>query len=369
MLPDCGHLQEEDARYANRRGFSRHRPALPLYTEDDARRTLAQLWPVEFESAFEVGAGLTVELVPAGHILGSAVVRLQIAGGPRVVFSGDLGRQSHPFLVEPAPPGPADVIVVESTYGDRRHPAVDPTAELEAVIARTVHRGGSVLIPAFAVDRTEVLLHHLAELAERGGLPAELPVYVDSPMALSALHVYRAAFQRGGRDIRPLERLTTAGLDVPGLQEVQDAASSRMLNMPSRPSIIVSASGMGTGGRVVHHLAHMLPDVRHSVVLVGYQAEGTRGRLLLDGAHEVKMLGRYVPVRAEIVDLPALSVHADRDELLEWVAAAPSRPAAVYVVHGEPASSAALQRSIRDALDWTAVVPRYGEIVSLDPVH
>ena len=222
-----------------------------------------------------------------------------------------------------------------------------------------------MLIPAFAVDRTEVLLHHLADLAHAGKLPAGVPVYVDSPMALSALRVYRDALERGDPDIRPVVGRGDP-FDVPGLQEVLDVEGSKALNHPATPSIIISASGMASGGRVLHHLAHLCPDSRNTVVLVGYQAEGTRGRLLVDGARELKMLGRYVRVRATVVDLPAFSVHADAAELLAWVAAAPREPDNVYVVHGEPAAAQALASSLASRMECPVVVPRLGERVRLD---
>jgi metallo-beta-lactamase family protein len=367
VLPDCGHLQEEEAEYANRKGFSRHEPALPLFTEDDAWRALELLLPVPFHTDVEVAPDVTIRLARAGHILGAASACLTLTGGPTVGFSGDLGRPNHPFLVAPDPPGAVDWLLVESTYGDRRHPDASGSEALAAVIHRTVDRGGSVLIPAFAVDRTEVVLHQLACLADAGRLPAGVPVYVDSPMALSALKVYRDAIARADPDVRAEAAGRQDVFSVPGLTEVRDVETSKALNSPAAPSIVISASGMGTGGRVVHHLAHWLPDARNTVVLVGYQAAGTRGRQLLDGSTELKMLGRYIRVRAEVVDLPAFSVHADSAELLDWVTSAAAEPSGVYVVHGEPRASAALARSIGDTLDWTAVVPYPDERVSLDP--
>ena len=309
---------------------------------------------------------MTVRLSRAGHILGAASVRLTLGpAGPTIGFSGDLGRPNHPFLVAPDLPGAVDWLVVESTYGDRRHPDDDVLERLAAVIERTIERGGNVLIPAFAVDRTEVVLHHLARLSAAGRLPA-VPVYVDSPMALSALRVYRQAIARGDPDIRPDAIGAGNPFHLPGLTEVSDVEASKALNNPSMPSIVISASGMASGGRVVHHLAHWLPDRRNTVVLVGYQAEGTRGRRLLDGERELKMLGRYVRVRADVVDLPAFSVHADSDELFDWVSAAETKPNTVFVVHGEKSASRALANTISERLDWTTAVPRHAERVRLD---
>lgn len=367
VLPDCAHLQEEEAEYANRKGYSKHDPALALYTSDDAQAALRQLHPVPFHAEHEVAPGIAAELGRAGHVLGAASVRLRLgADGPTVLYSGDLGRQNHPFLVPPDPPAPADILLVESTYGDRVHDDADQLDGLADAINRTVGRGGSVLIPAFAVDRTEVVLYHLGRLFATHRIPSGVPVYVDSPMALGALRVYRAAVSRGDAEIRPEVAGDRTLFDVPGLREVTDVEGSKLLNHPAEPSIVISASGMASGGRVVHHLAHWLPDRRNTVALVGYQAVGTRGRRLLDGASELKMLGRYVPVRAEIVDLPQFSVHADARELLEWVSAARDAPDLVCAVHGEPAASAALADEIRRARGWTAVVPYLGERVGLD---
>ncbi len=367
VLPDCGHLQEEEAEYANRKGFSRHDPALALYTEDDAWRAVEQFRAIPFFDDAEIATDVVSTFGRAGHILGSATVRLVLgADGPTIGFSGDLGRSRHPFLVPPDPPGDLDCLLVESTYGDRHHDDANAVERLGSIINATVKRGGSVLIPAFAVDRTEVVLLHLAELRRDGCLHPNIPVFVDSPMALDALRVYRAALERGDPDIRA--ELVGAGdpFSLPGLHQVRDVEESKALNDPDVPSIIVSASGMVTGGRVVHHLAHLLPDERNTVLLVGFQAEGTRGRQLLDGCRELKMLGRYVRVRSKIAELPAFSVHADAAELVDWVDRAPRVPDTVYVVHGEPAASASLATALAGRPDRTAVVPHYGERVRLD---
>lgn len=365
VLADSGHLQEEDAAYANRKGFSKHRPALPLYTEADAHRVTGRFRTLDYGHPVELASGIELTLRRAGHILGSATVTLRVDSARTLVFSGDLGRPSHPLLAPPEPPGPADVVVVESTYGDRDHEDHAGLDRLADAITRTARRGGTVVIPAFAVDRTEVVLLHLARLAEAGAIP-ELPVYVDSPMALASLAVYRRAVADGDAEIRP----ELAGLpdcfDPGRLVEVRDVEASKALDRSPVPSIILSASGMATGGRVLHHLARFLPDPRNLVVLVGFQAEGTRGRSLQRGDRHVKMLGRYVPARAEVLDLQAFSVHAGRSELLAWLGGAPGPPDATFVVHGEPDASAALRDAIEDDLGWTAVVPRLGERVRLD---
>ncbi|GAA3811879.1 MBL fold metallo-hydrolase [Nocardioides panacisoli] len=362
VLRDSAHLQEEDARQANEGGWTRHAPALPLYDTADVERTLPLLAPRAFGQREAVGA-IDISMAPAGHILGSAVLTVD-AGGHRVVFSGDLGRGGHPLLLAPAPPPAADAVVVESTYGDRRHP--DPAPDLLGrAVRRTVERGGSVLIPAFAVDRTELVLLELYRLTEEGLIP-RLPIYVDSPMALAALDVYRRAAHAGSPQLRPDRAGALDALERLDLHHVRDAAGSEQLNTPHQPCIIVSASGMATGGRVVHHLSHQLPDPRNCVVLTGYQAAGTRGRQLLDGARALKMHGCYVPVRAEVVDVPDFSVHADADELVAWLASAPALPRIVYVVHGEAAASAALARRLEQELGVCAVAPRLGERVRLD---
>ena len=367
VLPDCGHLQEEEAAYANRKGFSKHRPALPLYTEDDARAALRPLETQPFDQEIEIAPGVHLTFRRAGHILGSATVTLRLAdaGDRRIVFSGDLGRPHHPILRPPAPIGRADVVVMESTYGNRSHDDADALERCADAVRRTVARGGTVLIPAFAVDRTEVILFHLRELVAAGAIP-DVPVYVDSPMALRALDVYRDAIERGDDDVDPGVRQLADPFDAGRVTEVPDVEASKALAELTTPAIIVSASGMATGGRVIHHLHRLLPNHRNAVLLVGYQAVGTRGRLLADGARELKMLGHYVRVRAEVVDLGAFSVHADQGELVDWLATADGPPDAVYLVHGEPESSEELQRVIRRRDDWQAVVPRDGERVRLD---
>ncbi len=365
VLPDSGYLQEEEAAFANRMGYSRHRPAQPLYTKAEAERVAEQLSVRPFAETFTVADGVEARFDRAGHILGSSVLRLQIDGGPTMVASGDLGRPQHPLLVPPDPPGDVDWLLIESTYGDRRHDDERAVERLGDIIRGTIDRGGSVLIPAFAVDRTEVLLYHLGRLAEAGLLP-EVPVYVDSPMALTSLRIYRQAIERGDPDVRPELRGDGTWDDIPGLVEVRDAEASERLNRPSEPSIIISASGMATGGRVVHHLFHQLPHRENTVVLIGFQAAGTRGRSLAEGARELKMLGQYVRVRAEVVNLPSFSVHADQAELLAWAASATSPPATAFVVHGEEDASLALRDALVDRLDWSVVVPKPGETIRLD---
>jgi metallo-beta-lactamase family protein len=361
VLRDSAHLQEEDAAYANRAGFSRHHPALALYGQKDVDETLPLLQPLEYDTVRELGRGVSVALRPSGHILGSSTV-LVSAGGTETLFSGDLGRPHHPLLQAPADPPEVHTIVVESTYGDRTHPPPDDDI-LAAAVRRTAARGGSVLVPAFAVDRTELVLLELHRLLALGRIP-RLPIYVDSPMALESLEVYRRAAREHHGRLR--HGVATDVFDLPEVHAVHDAAGSERLNEPAYPCIIVSASGMATGGRVVHHLRHQLPDPRNTVVLTGFQAVGTRGRQLLEGARQVKIYGRYVPVHAEVVQVPDFSVHADAEELIAWLGRAPTPPRTVYVVHGEPHANEGLARRIRNELGWCAVSPRFGERVRLD---
>jgi metallo-beta-lactamase family protein len=367
LLPDSGRLQEEDAAYANRKGFSKHEPALPLYDEADAVRALARLRPVPFDTPTEVAPGVRMTFRRAGHILGSAWVRLELGDGEAdtVLFSGDLGRPHHPILLPPDPPVACGTLLFESTYGGRRHDEVGAEASLAEAIVRTAERGGAVVIPAFAVDRTEVLLLTLRRLEAEGRIP-HLPVYVDSPMALASLHVYERAAAAGDAEIRPELRGRGDPFDPRDLVEAHDVEASKAIHDARLPAIIVSASGMATGGRVLHHLARRLPEAKNAIVMVGYQAAGTRGRSLLEGAPALKLLGRYVPVRAEIVDAGGFSVHADQREMLDWLASAPSPPRVAFAVHGEPEASFALQGAVVRELGWNAVVPGDGERVRLD---
>ncbi|WP_454777695.1 MBL fold metallo-hydrolase [Georgenia muralis] len=360
VLRDAAHLQERDAQDARSGGWSRHDPPLPLYTVADAERSFALFRGRPFDTDTEIRPGTTVRLTRAGHVLGAASVSVS-TGAARVLFSGDLGRPTHPVLRPRGTPPGARTVVVESTYGDRVHPAGTGHAVLADAIRRTVGRGGTVLIPAFAVDRTELVLNALSDLTRRGLIP-RVPVFVDSPMALAALDVYRRAAARG--ELR--EDVGPDLVDLPALHTAATPEESMALDTAVMPCVIVSASGMASGGRVVHHLRHLLPDRRSCVVLTGYQAVGTRGRALLDGAHELKMHGRYVPVRAEVVLDEEFSVHADAGELVAWLRDLPEEPETVYVVHGEAAASRALAGRIREELDWTVAVPRPGERVRVD---
>ncbi|MFE1270168.1 MBL fold metallo-hydrolase RNA specificity domain-containing protein [Streptomyces sp. NPDC058758] len=363
VLRDSARLQMEAARHADEHGWSKHRPAKPLYDETDVDRTLSFFDPVPVGADVEIMSGTRLTLHHGGHILGSAWASLTLEDGHTLVVSGDLGRPGHPLLLPPEPFSGADVLLVESTYGDRRHDRESARSEFASVIERTLARGGTVVIPAFAVDRTEVVLHELTRLRETGVMPRSVPVYVDSPMALAALDVYRDAVRGRSPELRPeiLARGEAALSPAPFLaaRTVQESID---INSAHGPAVIVSSAGMATGGRVLHHLHRLLPDPRNAVVVVGFAAAGTRARDLVDGARTLKMFGEYVPVRAEVADVPHFSAHADADQIVDWLRDAPA-PHAAYVVHGEPAASATLRDRLDHELGWTAVVPRSGETV------
>ncbi len=361
VLRDSGYLNERDAELAREGGWSKHNPPLPLYTAADAGRAVQRFRLARIGEPVDLHDDVRLTLHRAGHVLGSTSPHVLVGGAP-VLFSGDLGRTVHPLLRPRSDPPAAATVVVESTYGSRAHPDPDgPAHEAFAdAVRRTVARGGSVLVPAFAVDRTELVLHALSEMVADQRIPS-VPVWVDSPMALAALEVYR----RGSLRDELRDGIGPELVHLPRLKAARTPEESMALNSPHEPSIIISASGMATGGRVVHHLRHMLPDPRNTVVLTGYQASGTRGRALLEGAVELKMFGRYVPVEAEVVADEEFSVHADADELLAWLGAMPGAPQAVYVVHGEVDAARDLSRRIHRELGWTAVVPHLGERVRL----
>lgn len=363
ILRDAGFLQERDAEEARLGGWSKHANPKPLYDSADVERTLPQLTEVDYDRDLDLGDGVLARFTRAGHILGAASVRVQTPDGS-VLFSGDLGRVDHPVLRPRETPEGADLVLVESTYGDREHaaPVNLPHEALADAIRRTVKRGGSVLIPAFAVDRTEIVLKALSDMRRDGRIP-RTPVYVNSPMAAKALDVYSRATDemRADLDLSEIRR---------DLREVRTADESRELTMGAlEPCIIISSSGMATGGRVLHHLERMLPDPRNAVVLTGYQAAGTRGRALLEGATRLKMHGRYVGVRAEVVLDEEFSVHADAPGLIEWLRDLDPRPGTVFCTHGEPQAAAALAARVESELGLPAVVPSHGEVVMVEPAE
>ena len=354
LLMDAAHLQEEDARRANRQGYSRHAKALPLYTRADAVKALAHLRPLPTGREQRIGR-LGVTLTPAGHLLGACSVTVSHGGGERLVFSGDLGRQSDLLMPPPKVPPRADVLIVESTYGNRLHPQEDAGERLAAIIQRTIERGGSVLLPTFAVGRAQALLLLLQRLRRAGQIPHALPVFVDSPMATAATALYK----RHAGELRVPPREMKSLTD--GITFTETVQQSMRLTRSRFPSVILSASGMATGGRVLHHLKAMLPEPRHHVCFPGFQVGGSRGARLVAGEPEVKIHGEYVPVRAEISHLASLSGHADRDELMAWLRALRAPPRQTFVVHGEPDAADALRLRVADELGWAVRVPQPGE--------
>ncbi|MDY7802247.1 MBL fold metallo-hydrolase [Burkholderia stagnalis] len=360
MLRDSARLQEEEADFANRHGYSKHHPARPLYTLDDALRALRLLRPCSFDECIALGGGMSFRLLPAGHILGAASII--VSWSHKVIaFSGDLGRRHDPIMRPPTPPIHADFVVVESTYGDRLHPASNPENELAALFEKTFSRGGVVVIPCFTVGRAQEILLFIARLKASGRM-SRVPVYLDSPMATDVTEVYRRHILE--------HRLTIAEADALGhaATMVRTVDESKAISGHQGPMVIVAGSGMATGGRVLHHLSHYAPDARNTIALVGYQAAGTRGAAL--AAHEptVKIHGEYVRVRAQVETITSLSAHADYEEILQWLGAMQRPPARTFVTHGEPAAADALRRRIEERLHWSCEVPTYQQIVDLDEI-
>jgi metallo-beta-lactamase family protein len=359
LLPDSGRLQEEEAAYASRKGFSRHRQPEPLYSERDAQASLAAFKPLASGVECHLTKELAFSLLPAGHLLGAAQVRMQVEG--RILhFSGDLGRAEDILMGAPQPLREADVLVCESTYGNRSHPKGDVAVELASIIRRVADRGGVLLIPAFAVGRVQVLLLHIARLRQRGEIP-DTPVFVNSPMAQAATAIHerlREAQLPGPEDWAQLRDVATA---------VRTVEESKALNQRRGPMIIISASGMLTGGRILHHVAAFGSDPRNAILLAGFQAGGTRGARLMAGEPSLRIFGRDVPIAAEVVALQGLSAHADADGLLQWMRGAAQPPRTVYVTHGEPDAADALRYRIEHELGWEARVPEHMETVDLTP--
>ena len=363
ILPDAAHIQEEDARDANRHGYSKHHPALPLYTSNDAERALSKLQPVGYNRPVPVVPGLDVEFINAGHLLGSAYARVTLAGGKTILFGGDLGRYGRPVLPDPATVDRADVLLVESTYGDRLHDADDHGDRLAAIINAAVARGGKLIVPAFAIGRVEEVIYWLKRLEEEKRIPV-LPVFVDSPMAARGLQFYaqRADELDPGMSIseRGVCRFCTARMTT-----VSSAQQSIELVASRQPSIVIASSGMATGGRVLYHLAATLPSPKNTVLFVGYQAAGTRGRSLLDGAKTARMKGREVNVAAIIEHIDSMSAHADAGEILRWLSGFSVAPTMTYLVHGEPGPLQALRSRIEREKGWPVHIAAHRERVEL----
>lgn len=357
MLLDSAHLLEEEARHAASHRFSKHEHPRPLYTTADATRALERFRVLPEDQLHHITGDVDVRLVPAGHILGAMSVRVSL-GDHVVHFTGDLGRQNDPLMRPPHPFEPADVLVSESTYGDRHHPTEDPEDVLGEVIRRVAGRGGVVLIPAFAVGRTETILLHLSRLRDRGQIP-DVPIYLNSPMAIDVTDVYRRHPAEHRLDAAELQRMYSLATPVHSVDE------SKLLNLRGGPMVIISASGMLTGGRILHHLRAYGPDRRNAVVLTGFQAGGTRGSALLGGARMLRIFGADVPIAAEVVNIDSMSAHADADELLDWMKPVATPPGQVFLVHGEPGAADTLRARIIHELGWHARVPEQLETVDL----
>lgn len=357
LLRDSARLQEEDARFANKRRSSKHDPALPLFTLADAESALERLRVHDDVAEVEAAPGVAVRFSPAGHILGAASVRVS-DGHRSVLFSGDLGRSHDWVMLPPAPPLAADHVVIESTYGNRRHPDEDPSEVLADVVTATAKRGGIVLVPVFAVGRAQTVLHLLAQLRKTGRIP-QVPTFLNSPMAIDATELFMKSVGQHRLTEPEIAELASS------VELVRSVEESKALTARQGPMIVLSASGMLTGGRVLHHLFQVAPDHRSTIVLSGYQAAGTRGETLANGADTLRVFGEDIPVRARVVQLDSLSAHADGDELMAWLGASPSAPPAVSVVHGEASAADTLRRRIHFELGVPAHVPAFGSTVGV----
>ncbi len=362
LLLDSAHLQEEDAQFAARKNYSSHKPPLPLYTVAEAQTSLARFQEIPRADAFTISPQFSVRPHDAGHILGSSWLELTITENGKqtlVVFSGDLGRYDQPILKDPEPPSRADFLLCESTYGDRDHPTGSVPDALADVINRVAKRGGAIVIPAFTVGRTQTLMYYLRQLEKEQRIP-QLPVYVDSPMAISVTDIYVKHTEDHDADFTQREQEGDRDpLDMKEVHMTRSVEDSKKINDVVSPCIIISASGMATGGRILHHLARRLPDSRNAVLLVGYEAEGTGGRALEDGAQYLRIHGEEVPVRAEIVKIDQLSAHAGRNELLRWLSGFSAPPRQTFLVHGEPNALESFEGAITNRFHWPVTIPAY----------
>jgi metallo-beta-lactamase family protein len=366
MLPDAAHLQEEEARYARQKGYSRHSPALPLYTVEDAEQALKLLRAVRIGESMDVVKGVSLDFGRVGHILGAGSARLSFGSNGKartLLDSGDLGRYNRPILKDPEPAGHADWLLLESTYGNRFH-AKDSEIELRNLIKETVAQRGCLLIPAFAVGRTQDLIYTIRKMEDDGEIPA-IPVHVDSPMGLEATEIYCRHTEEHDFDMQQLRSRESCPIASRHMVVHKTPEQSKSINQMKGPMVIISASGMATGGRVLHHLKQRLPNPDTTVLFAGYQAEGTRGRSLQDGAKEIKLLGEVVPVRAKIKVIDGFSAHADQGEILRWLGTFNQAPRITYIVHGEPPAAAALAEEIRERLKWQVEIARYQQKVTL----
>lgn len=361
LLPDSAHLQEEEARYANKHKTSKHAPAKPLYDASDVQETLRLLRPIRRGEPTALSPDITVTAHCAGHILGASSLNLDVFG-KRITFSGDIGRYGVPILPDPCGVDLGDVLLCESTYGNRLHAASDIETELAGIIRQAIERRGPIIIPAFAVGRTQNLLYYLADLERKGAIPG-VPVYVDSPMAVNATAIYRKFRHDFDEEAAALLKIGETPLLTENTTFCRTVDESKRLNFLKGPRIIISASGMVTGGRVLHHMMHWLDDENATVLFVGYQAEGSRGRIIQSGAKEIKIFGRYVPVRAQIETISGLSAHGDQSELLRWLKSCKGSPSITKIVHGEPEASREFASTVSRELGWTASPAQYLETI------
>jgi len=366
MLPDSGHLQEEDAEFANKQGKSRHTIALPLYTEEDAWRSVKLTHIVDFYAPFQLSQNLSFQFLRAGHILGSGMVQLNNkTSGLQVLFSGDLGRPVQYITKKPDAVESADYLILESTYGNRLHQQVDVKLKLKEIIKETAARGGVLLVPAFAIGRTQELLFILRILEEAHEVP-KLPVWIDSPMAIKALPIYHRHDIDFSAELQKIAANDTTPFICHHIHSAATVEESKKLNDIHYPAIIISASGMATGGRVLHHLKHRIEDHRNTILFIGFQAQGTKGRFLVDGAEEIRIHKQNFRVNARIEYMDGLSAHADYQEMLEWLSNFKKPPRTTFLVHGEESASAEMAKHIRDRYGWNVVIPAYREAVLLD---
>lgn len=363
-LPDSGRLQEEEARYRNRKGLTRHQPAEPLYTEKDAYACLKQFKTVHYHQFHDLPGGATWRYLPAGHILGSAFAEIYFPNGERLLMSGDLGRYNTPILIDPAVCDFAEYLVVESTYGDRIHSDEDPQERLAELITDAVRRSAALLVPSFAIGRTQELLYHLKCLQKANRIP-RIPIFVDSPMATSTTLVYAQEGAEHDKETRIAFDADDDPMAPDGLEFVRDSDASKALNVRKGPMIIISGSGMANGGRIVHHLAQRIEDPETTVVFTGYQAAGTLGRQILEKEREVFILGRPFQVNARVEKLNSLSAHADQAEIMRWLGGFKTAPKKTFIVHGEPPAQDALQAKIESELGWKVEVPEHLEEFTL----
>ncbi|QRN04615.1 MBL fold metallo-hydrolase [Legionella sp. MW5194] len=357
LLPDSGHLQEEDARYANRKGYSKHHPALPLYTRQEAEDSLNYFQVISFEERISIANNLQATFYYGGHILGASFIRLE-QGDTSILFSGDLGREADPLMFAPKEPLTSDFLVIESTYGNRIHDKMDPLIQLKEIINRTVKRGGSIIIPSFAVGRTQSLLYYLYELKSKKEIP-DIPVFVDSPMATNATKI----FSRYAEQNRLTKEQNNAVCAM--AHYINSVDESIALDHQQFPAVVISASGMATGGRILHHLRRFAPDPKHTILFSGFQVGGTRGDRMIRGEREIKMFGQMIPIRAEVVQMDNISAHADSIEMLNWLAHLKKAPRKLFITHGEKEASQALKSQIEQRFHWKCEIPSYLDSATL----